>query len=109
MVRWQQPRLRENDQDKSRCLSLILRGMSAGPSVLNLKFAGSERRPSDSSYRRRPVSTAGWTPAFAGVTKKGDAANFRIRTLDLSRRYSFGGRQVHDANIVATMLVHGER
>lgn len=29
--------------------------------------------------------------------------------LNLSRRYSFGGRQVHDANIVATMLAHGER
>ena len=27
----------------------------------------------------------------------------------LSRRYSFAGRQVHDANIVATMLAHGER
>ena len=27
---------------------------------------------------------------------------------DLSRRYAFGGRQVHDANIVATMLAHGE-
>ena len=29
--------------------------------------------------------------------------------IDLSRRFVFGGRQVHDANIVATMLVHGER
>ena len=29
--------------------------------------------------------------------------------MDLSRRYSFGGRQVHDANVVATMLAHGER
>ena len=29
--------------------------------------------------------------------------------IDLSRRFAFGGRQVHDANIVATMLVHGER
>jgi predicted nucleic acid-binding protein len=28
---------------------------------------------------------------------------------ELGRRYSFGGRQVHDANIVATMLAHGER
>jgi hypothetical protein len=28
--------------------------------------------------------------------------------LELCRRYSFGGRQVHDANIVATMLAHGE-
>lgn len=29
--------------------------------------------------------------------------------MHLSRRYSFGGRQVHDANVVATMLAHGER
>jgi predicted nucleic acid-binding protein len=29
--------------------------------------------------------------------------------LDLCRRFDFGGRQVHDANIVATMLAHGER
>jgi predicted nucleic acid-binding protein len=28
--------------------------------------------------------------------------------LDLCRRFDFGGRQVHDANIVATMLAHGE-
>lgn len=27
---------------------------------------------------------------------------------ELSRRYTFAGRQVHDANIVATMLAHGE-
>jgi predicted nucleic acid-binding protein len=26
----------------------------------------------------------------------------------LSRRFKFGGRQVHDATIVATMLTHGE-
>ena len=29
--------------------------------------------------------------------------------VELSRHYSFGGRQVHDANVVATMLAHGER
>ena len=29
--------------------------------------------------------------------------------IELSRRCSFGGRQVHEANIVATMLAHGER
>ena len=28
--------------------------------------------------------------------------------LDLRRRFVFGGKQVHDANIVATMLAHGE-
>ena len=27
----------------------------------------------------------------------------------LSRSVPFGGKQVHDANIVATMLAHGER
>ena len=31
------------------------------------------------------------------------------RLIVLSRRYSFAGRQIHDANIVATMLAHGER
>ena len=29
--------------------------------------------------------------------------------IELCRRYSFGGRQVHDANVVATMLAYGER
>lgn len=28
--------------------------------------------------------------------------------MTLSRRFMFGGKQVHDANIVATMLAHGE-
>ena len=28
--------------------------------------------------------------------------------IELGRRYSFGGRQVHDANVVATMLAYGE-
>jgi predicted nucleic acid-binding protein len=31
------------------------------------------------------------------------------RLIELSGRYSFGGRQVHDANLVETMLAHGER
>jgi len=31
------------------------------------------------------------------------------RLVMLSRRYSFAGRQVHDGNVVATMLAHGER
>ena len=28
--------------------------------------------------------------------------------MALSRRFSFGSKQVHDANIVAAMLAHGE-
>ena len=31
------------------------------------------------------------------------------RLMMLSGRYSFAGRQVHDANLIATMLVHDER
>lgn len=31
------------------------------------------------------------------------------RLIELCGRFAFGGRQVHDANIVATMLAHGER
>ncbi|HEY5302388.1 MAG TPA: hypothetical protein VIJ55_17095 [Acetobacteraceae bacterium] len=31
------------------------------------------------------------------------------RLVDLCRTFAFGGRQVHDANIVATMLAHGEK
>jgi predicted nucleic acid-binding protein len=30
------------------------------------------------------------------------------RLAELSRQYAFAGRQVHDANIVATMIAHGE-
>jgi len=30
------------------------------------------------------------------------------RLVYLCRNFAFGGRQVHDANIVATMLAHGE-
>ena len=29
--------------------------------------------------------------------------------IALCRKVSVGGRQIHDANIVATMLAHGER
>jgi hypothetical protein len=32
-----------------------------------------------------------------------------VQLMELTPRYSFGGRQVHDANVVATMLAHGER
>lgn len=31
------------------------------------------------------------------------------RLGELGKQYGFGGRQVHDANIAATMLAHGER
>jgi predicted nucleic acid-binding protein len=31
------------------------------------------------------------------------------KLVELSRQHSFAGRQIHDANVVATMRAHGER
>ena len=37
-----------------------------------------------------------------------DGPDVTARLLDLCRDFPVGGRQIHDANIVATMLAHGE-
>ena len=63
-----------------------------------------------------------WGKALTPTEAAADAATFAARftvledgpavwdqLIELCRRYSFGGRQVHDANVVATMLAHGER
>lgn len=63
-----------------------------------------------------------WGNALSLAVAIGDAVSFTQRfniledgppvwdrLLELTRTYSFGGRQVHDANIVATMIAHGER
>jgi predicted nucleic acid-binding protein len=62
-----------------------------------------------------------WAKAasFAEATRNTDDYIKRFTVLDdgpqvwaelmaLGRRYAFGGKQVHDANIVATMLAYGE-
>ena len=63
-----------------------------------------------------------WGKALTPTEAAADAATFAARftvledgpavwdqLIELCRRYAFGGRQVHDANVVATMLAHGER
>jgi predicted nucleic acid-binding protein len=50
--------------------------------------------------------TAGFVRQFTVLE---DGPSVWEQLIMLSRRYSFAGRQVHDANIVATMLAHGER
>jgi len=42
-----------------------------------------------------------------GMLEDGPAVWAKL--AELSRHYEFAGRQVHDANIVATMIAHGER
>ena len=70
------------------------------------------------SATTRPQSWA--QPAtLAEATRATDGFIQRFAVLDdgplvwnelmaLARRFAFGGKQVHDANIVATMLAHGE-
>jgi predicted nucleic acid-binding protein len=41
------------------------------------------------------------------VLEDGPAVWDQLRKL--SRKHAFAGRQLHDANIAATMLAHGER
>ena len=38
-----------------------------------------------------------------------DGPNVTAQLIDLCREIPVGGRQIHDANIVATMLAYGER
>lgn len=37
-----------------------------------------------------------------------DGPDVWAHLVDLANRFRFGGKQVHDANIVATMLAHGD-
>ena len=67
----------------------------------------------------RPQATAPAFPITAAVADvRRFATAFQVaedgpevteQLLDLLERHPTGGRQVHDANIVATMLVHGVR
>jgi predicted nucleic acid-binding protein len=63
-----------------------------------------------------------WGRPLSVALAVGDAGTFadRFRLLEdspavwetlreLSRTFEFAGRQVHDANVVATMLAHGQR
>jgi hypothetical protein len=49
------------------------------------------------------------TAAFVNrLTTLEDGPAIWNRLAELSRQYAFAGRQIHGANIVATMLAHGE-
>lgn len=72
-------------------------------------------------YLAATTRTQSWSRAFtlAEATADTDAFASRFAVLEdgppvwnelmtLTRRFAFAGKQVHDANIVATMLAHGE-
>lgn len=55
-----------------------------------------------------PQAIADTTEFLGQFTVLEDSPLVWDRFTMLSRRYAFAGRQVHDANIVATMLAHDE-
>jgi predicted nucleic acid-binding protein len=61
----------------------------------------------------KPLTLTEATADAAGFVQRfvvlEDGPSVWDQLIELSRAYSFGGRQVHDANVVATMLAHGER
>jgi toxin-antitoxin system PIN domain toxin len=61
----------------------------------------------------RPLTLAEATADAAAFTQRfsvlEDGPPVWDQLIQLGRNYSFGGRQVHDANVVATMLAYGER
>jgi toxin-antitoxin system PIN domain toxin len=61
----------------------------------------------------RPLTLAEATADAAAFTQRfsvlEDGPPVWDQLIQLGHNYSFGGRQVHDANVVATMLAYGER
>ena len=74
------------------------------------EFVAVITRPQAWAQAKTPREAASFAASLAGafgVLEDGEPIWQRL--LMLCRQFSFGGRQVHDANIVATMLAHGER
>jgi predicted nucleic acid-binding protein len=74
------------------------------------EFMAVVTRPQTSAQAKTPAEGALAAIALAGefeILEDGPAVWDKL--VELCGRFAFGGRQVHDANIVATMLAHGER
>jgi predicted nucleic acid-binding protein len=99
--------------EHTRARAALARLGSQGPvavtrQVLREYLAATTRPQSWSRALTLAEATAdsdGFTRRFA-VLEDGPAVWDALMVL--TRRFNFGGKQVHDANIVATMLAHGE-
>ncbi|MBC7799213.1 MAG: PIN domain-containing protein [Gemmatimonadaceae bacterium] len=93
--------------------SALARLRAGGPvaisrQILREYFAASTRPQSWAkalTLAEATEDTDGFIQRFA-VLEDGPAVWSQL--MALSRRFTFGGKQVHDANIVATMLAHRE-
>ena len=62
---------------------------------------------SDALTREEALEEIDWLTRYFEILEDGPAVTDWL--VALFREVSVGGRQIHDANIVATMLAHGER
>lgn len=107
--------------DHGRARAALARLVAQGPvAVTRQSLREYQRNPPDlrDAATTRPLP---WSRplTLAEATADTDAFARRFPVLEdgpavwaelmaLSRRFSFGGKQVHDANIAAAMLAHGE-
>ncbi len=99
--------------DHARARAAIARLKAQGPVAVTRQilreFLSATTRPQPwakaATLAEATRNTDGFLRRFA-VLEDGQAVWDEL--MGLTRSFSFGGKQVHDANIVATMLAHGE-
>lgn len=87
-------------------------GMAVSRQIMR-EFLSVVTRPQIWAEARRPISMrqalaeVRWMTEAFGILEDGEEVSERL--FHLCQNYPVGGRQIHDANIVATMLAYGER
>ena len=99
--------------DHSRARAALARLTSQGPVAVTRQvlreYLAAATRPQSWSRALTLAEATADTDQFArrfAVLEDGPLVWDEL--MALTRRFAFGGKQVHDANIVATMLAHGE-
>ena len=99
--------------DHARARAAIARLRAQGPVAVTRQilreFLSATTRPQPwakaATLAEATRNTDGFLQRFAVLE---DGQTVWDELMGLTRSFSFGGKQVHDANIVATMLAHGE-
>lgn len=96
-------------------LSLIARALDSGETLKISRqtireFLAVVTRPQDWSPSLSASDAIGYVREILAICEVLDEdERITENLLSLCRNYAVGGRQIHDANIVATMLAYGER
>jgi len=99
--------------DHRRAVAALARLAARGPVAVTRQilreFLSATTRPQSWAKAATLAEATGATDGFIqrfAVLEDGPLVWDELMTL--TRGFAFGGKQVHDANIVATMLAHGE-